>query len=157
MATPRCGRCGNFRAGEPYTLDQCRTCWLIHHDEAHAKHFRVEGDERPLPPRMVAVSKCCGDVGPGTELTKLLKELGISPKDCACDERAKAMNLLGVDGCRREFDTIVDWLRTEQFHASWRTWARAAGVAILTGLAFQLDPFDPAPGLLREAIRRATG
>lgn len=95
-------------------------------------------------------------VGPGSELRAILKELGIQEKPkCGCTERAAAMDLLGVEGCRRRFDDIVGWMREAQDKYSWGDRLKAAGNAAASGLAFKVNWLDPLPGLVEEAIRRA--
>lgn len=94
--------------------------------------------------------------GPGTELTKLLGELGLHPKaGCPCKARAREMDQLGVAGCREHRDEIVGWLREQQAQSSWAETLTAARRAVTSGLVLLLDPRDPAPGLVNEAIRRA--
>lgn len=112
--------------------------------------------------------------GPGTELKKLLGELGINAgPNCGCNSRALEMDLWGVSGCERHFDTIVGWLQAgseiwltkalqgedEKKHVTWserlRKKVSIAGKAIMSGVAFKLDPLNPYPGLVTESIKRA--
>jgi hypothetical protein len=94
--------------------------------------------------------------GPGTELQKILKTLGINPKpSCDCNGKAAQMDYWGVAGCRENRDTIVEWMRAGQDKWGWTAKLRAAANAVTTGLAFQLDWSDPFPSLIDEAIRRA--
>ena len=52
--------------------------------------------------------------GPGTELKKLLKLVGITASlTCSCNARARTMDTNGVDWCDANIDTIVGWLREE--------------------------------------------
>jgi hypothetical protein len=61
----------------------------------------------PLPPPALAY-------GPGTELKKLLKTVGITASPtCSCNKRARAMDRNGCDWCEANIDTIVGWLREE--------------------------------------------
>jgi hypothetical protein len=54
------------------------------------------------------------DSGPGTELKKLLKLIGISASPtCSCNARAREMDKNGCDWCEANLDTIVGWLREE--------------------------------------------
>ena len=57
------------------------------------------------------------DMGPGTELKKILSKIGIvATKNCSCNARAKLMNIneLKEPGwCLKNIDTIVEWLREE--------------------------------------------
>jgi hypothetical protein len=94
--------------------------------------------------------------GPGTELKKLLADLGLNEQGgCGCAVRANQMDNWGVDGCREHREEILGWLREQQEKVGWATKLKAGALAVKTGLAFSLNPFDPAPGLLDEAIRRA--
>jgi hypothetical protein len=102
----------------------------------------------PQPPRPAG--------GPGTELKALLAELGIVPtRSCECNRKAEEMDRLGVGGVRRDRDRIVAWLREAQRKRSWGQQLAAAAKALASGLAWKLDPLDPAPGILEEALRRA--
>lgn len=52
--------------------------------------------------------------GPGTELKKLLSRLGFGEtRKCNCASHAREMDHRGVDWCRANVETIVDWLRQE--------------------------------------------
>lgn len=52
--------------------------------------------------------------GPGTELKKLLKRLGITASPtCSCNRRAADMDARGVEWCEQNIETIVGWLREE--------------------------------------------
>lgn len=52
--------------------------------------------------------------GPGTELKKLLKKVGITASpNCSCNARAKTMDQWGCDKCEERIDEIVGWLREE--------------------------------------------
>jgi hypothetical protein len=52
--------------------------------------------------------------GPGTELKKLLKLVGITASPtCSCNARARTMDRNGCDWCEANIDTIVGWLRQE--------------------------------------------
>jgi hypothetical protein len=54
------------------------------------------------------------DAGPGTELKKLLKLVGITATpNCSCNARAKRMDHEGCDWCEAHLDEIVGWLREE--------------------------------------------
>lgn len=94
--------------------------------------------------------------GPGTELRKLLKALGVSDNGCAgCGGTASQMNVWGVDGCRARRDEIAGRLREQAGKRGWRVLLTAAFAAVASGLALRLNPIDPFPGLVDEAIRRA--
>lgn len=52
--------------------------------------------------------------GPGTELKKLLKKIGITASpDCSCNARARTMDERGIEWCEANIDEIVGWLREE--------------------------------------------
>lgn len=54
------------------------------------------------------------DAGPGTELKKLLKLMGItSSPTCSCNARAKQMDEWGPDECERRLSEILAWLEQE--------------------------------------------
>lgn len=48
--------------------------------------------------------------GPGTELTKLLSWFAKDTPGCKCKDRAHIMDIWGVQGCRNNIETILDWL-----------------------------------------------
>lgn len=95
--------------------------------------------------------------GPGCHAKRLLESLKINPiLGCDCEAFARKMDDWGVAGCRGEhYDEIVTRFREYAKKYDWRTKLRAAMLAIKTGLACKLDPLDPAPGIVDEAIRRA--
>jgi len=83
---------------------------------------------------------CVCRVGPGTELSKLLKRFGIEPTPtCQCREKAAEMDALGPDECERPE-------RIEEVVAVMREEAAARGL-----------PFLDAVGrlLVKRAIRNA--
>ena len=53
--------------------------------------------------------------GPGTELSKLLKMIGINAKEkgCSCKSHAKRMDREGPQWCRDNIETVLRWLQTE--------------------------------------------
>jgi len=52
--------------------------------------------------------------GPGTELKKLLKIIGITASpNCSCNFRAMQMDRWGPQGCEEKINDIVGWLREE--------------------------------------------
>lgn len=94
--------------------------------------------------------------GPGTELTNMLKEIGISDKPgCDCKAKAMEMDRLGCVGCESQFDRIVAQIKAGQTRWGWAEKTKAAALSVKTGLAWKLNPMDPIPGLVKEAIRRA--
>lgn len=93
--------------------------------------------------------------GPGTELHGLLLSLGIRPQGCGCNSLAAKMDSLGVAWCREHRAELVEHLRAEAAKRSWWERLRAAGLAVVTGVAFRIDPADVMGSLLDEACRRA--
>jgi hypothetical protein len=54
------------------------------------------------------------EAGPGTELKKLLRTIGIqATPNCSCNARARTMDANGCGWCEANIDTIVGWLREE--------------------------------------------
>lgn len=52
--------------------------------------------------------------GPGTELKRLLRMIGITAKPgCACEKRAQHMDASGCDWCEKNIGTIEGWLAEE--------------------------------------------
>lgn len=94
--------------------------------------------------------------GPGRQLQTLFSQLGVEYReDCQCAAYARQMDLWGVAGCRECFDEIVSRLRTNAEKYSVWEHMRAAVEAVRAGLAFRVNPVDPFPDLVAEAIRRA--
>lgn len=94
--------------------------------------------------------------GPGTELKKLLESLGVNAgPTCDCRKRANDMDIMGIEGCKENREIIIGWLREGQERWGWKDKMKAAAKAVQTGLAFKLNPLDPFPGLVDEAIRLA--
>lgn len=93
--------------------------------------------------------------GPGTELESLIKTLGLVREGCGgCQGLRKQMNRWGADGCRGHREQILTRLRKAYKELTAGETAAAAWAALWSGLAFRLDPRDPAAGLLDEALRR---
>lgn len=97
--------------------------------------------------------------GPGTELKKILAGIGITASEsCDCNAKARQMDVWGVDGCNENFDVIVNWLREGADRWGWKS-KLSAGFSLLMKdplLAIKINPIDPYPALVREAIRRAS-
>lgn len=107
-----------------------------------------------LRPKKQVVQKPTGE-GPGLELSRILSSVGINPKNCSCTAKMTQMNKWGVGGCNEHFNEIIGWMRDGHSQWGWVEKLKAAGLAVANGLAFQINPFDPFPGLISEAIRRA--
>jgi len=94
--------------------------------------------------------------GVGSQMWRLLASLGVRhTPTCPCLSFAEQMNAWGVAGCRLARAEIVEHMRTHARAYGWGTVARAAGLAIVTGVAWKINPLDPYGSLLDEAIRRA--
>lgn len=94
--------------------------------------------------------------GPGSEFKALANSLGIAnAKGCDCEAIRREMDQLGVDGCRRDRDRLIASIRENAAKVSWLQKAMAVVPALLTGIAFVVDPLDPVPGLFDEAVRLA--
>jgi hypothetical protein len=53
-------------------------------------------------------------IGPGTELKKVLKMFGIeATPNCSCNRYAAMMNINGCEWCNNNIETILDWLKSE--------------------------------------------
>ena len=99
-----------------YTLDEAMPCvvsqdgdqWTIDVDHP-AYHREAKPGFAPEPPPEPAPTH-----GPGTELKKLLKLIGITASpDCSCNARARLMDERGIEWCEANIDEIVGWLREE--------------------------------------------
>ncbi len=113
--------------------------------------YPVSDDWRPPPGGIVDPG-----FGPGAELKALFASLGFEPTaKCPCDRYAAQMNVWGIDGCTRQHDTIIRWMRQAYDLTTWLERRTAEVNAVLTGLAFKLDWSDPIPSLVDEAISRA--
>jgi hypothetical protein len=135
-------------AVHPEPVHGCRLCWLAANDVRYQTLWELPASA-PREPSPFRTG------GPGTELQKLLASLGLTAGGCACEDRARQMDAWGPAGCREREAEIVAWLREEQAKHGWGETLRAAARAVADGLAFRLNPLDPLPGLVREAIRRA--
>ena len=77
------------------------------------KYFDEDGK---LKERDCHTSAPASSGGAGTELKALLASVGITAKPgCKCNRRAAEMDRLGVDWCRQNIETIVDWLQEEAY------------------------------------------
>jgi hypothetical protein len=78
-------------------------------DETHPAYPRAK---RVQQPTFARATKPTG--GPGTELKKLLRLVGITAKPtCPCNAHAVQMDIWGADECQQRLDEIVGWLREE--------------------------------------------
>ena len=98
------------------TLEQVQPCIVAEHadgtitvDESHPLYPR----QPPPAPQPVRPSGP-PPAGPGTELKKLLRLVGITATPtCPCNARAAQMDRWGADECESRQDEIVGWLREE--------------------------------------------
>lgn len=86
------------------------------HRAAHAAKLAAAlapASASPLLP--VSSSPAPSESGPGTELRKLLKTIGIQPRGpkCKCNEHAAEMDARGPDWCEENLESIIDWLEEE--------------------------------------------
>ncbi len=95
---------------------------------------------------------------PGSALKKVLASIDIYPlPGCPCLDDALQMDLWGLAGCREQREEIIRRLRANQTMYGLGALLKAGWRAIRTGLAAKLDPLDPFPGLVDEAISLAAG
>lgn len=74
----------------------------------------LEDSRAAFPGAAIAAATPTRPAGPGTELKKLLRSVGItSTPGCSCNARARTMDANGCDWCQANIDTIVGWLREE--------------------------------------------
>lgn len=68
----------------------------------------------PRDQKIIDEIKAKREIGAGTELKKILATVGIkSSPTCSCNAKAKKMNEKGIQWCKDNIDTIVDWLQEE--------------------------------------------
>jgi hypothetical protein len=80
------------------------------------------------------------DQGPGTELTKIISWIGLTPAPgCQCKKRARYMDKMGCDWSEENMSKIIGWLQEE--HARTKS--------LLPFISFAAEK------LVRLAIRRA--
>lgn len=82
--------------------------------EAAASAWRERAASLLLTLPRMAGSFAAPQRGPGTELKKLLKRIGItSSPTCSCNRRAAEMDARGIQWCEQNIEMIVGWLREE--------------------------------------------
>lgn len=131
---------------------RCIVCGL----EGHSPHAAVvvDGVEKVIGPACAAGPRPVAPVqrGPGTELHKLIAELGIQPDaSCGCEAMGQKMDAWGPAGCREHRGEILAHLESAYSSTDWPTVLRAGTLAIARGLPKSLG------GLLDLAIARAEG
>ena len=82
----------------------CPRCHVSHHSR--------------YPPALIhrtcETARKCDSGGPGTELARILKRLGVRVKrGCGCGDWVRWMNALGPDGCRENMPAIVGRLKEQ--------------------------------------------
>jgi hypothetical protein len=93
---------------------------------------------------------------PGTELTRLLKSLGIKPKEgCSCLKVASQMDFDGVDKCRERREDYLQQLKNNAAHYGWSDFIKAGFKSLISGLAFQITATDPLSSLFDLALSKA--
>lgn len=93
--------------------------------------------------------------GVGDHMIDVTAELKLAMKHgCSCKSLAAKMNRLGPEGCRRERASLVNELKKNAREYTWGDVAKAAAMALKTGLVWRINPLDPYGSMLDEAIRR---
>jgi hypothetical protein len=94
--------------------------------------------------------------GPGTELRRMFRVLGVAPtKNCKCKAFDAWMDTLGVDGCRAARDEIAVKMQAKSAEFGLDAFLKAGLGAFRTGLAFKLNWSTPFLSLVDLAIERA--
>ncbi|HYH66841.1 MAG TPA: hypothetical protein VD866_19260, partial [Urbifossiella sp.] len=144
MSRPPCTR--GARCGAP----TCGKCLLIASNPAFAESLT----DTPQPGRAAGVARPTPRRGVGTHLKLLLDALGLGESaSCSCASWRARMDGWGPSGCRANRAAIEAHLRDEARKVGWGAKLKAAKAAALQLLI--LNPIDPAPRLLDEAIRRS--
>ena len=100
-----------------------RHIYLCRTDPRYRRSFNRENRGSTRKPKPLG--------GPGTELTKLLSKVGIVyTATCQCRSRAMTMDKWGVEGCKEQMGTIVDWM-AEEAKTRGLLFNRAAGIILV--------------------------
>jgi hypothetical protein len=105
-----------------YSLDEVMSCvfaqdgdvWTI--DVEHPAYPRVSRRPATSPATAPAVALAAPAHGPGTELSRLLKRIGIEPTPtCSCRAKQQQMDAWGCDECSKpeRIDEVVAVMRAE--------------------------------------------
>lgn len=90
----------------------------------------------------------------GNAFETVVRSIGINKLGgCGCGSAKGEMNRLGIAGCRRERDRLIDRLRENARRVGWMQKLIAVPLSVWTGLAFKVNPLDPLPGMFDEAVR----
>jgi len=121
---------------------------------------RVIRQTKHLPDEINGNDSCLADRRkqplPGTELSSLIKLLGLRRKEgCDCCAMIAKMDRWGIDGCREHRAEIVAHLNKAYHGLTWAEVAAATAGVVITGLAWKIDRHDIAGSLLDLAIERA--
>ena len=85
---------------------------LCQHSEKYWRAWEAGRGPRQAQPQRKPDPQPQG--GPGTELSKILKRFGIEyVPGCKCADHARTMDRWGPDGCEKQMQTILFWLRQE--------------------------------------------
>ena len=108
------------------------------------------------PKKQSALDRVLHGTGVGSQLWRLLEELGIKHTAiCLCLDWAERMNSWGPIGCRLARPGIISHLESSAKNYGWLNFVKAATMTVISGLVFKINPLDPYGSLLDEAIRRA--
>ena len=90
----------------------------------------------------------------GDELEAMFHELGVAMKEsCSCQQLKQEMNALGPDGCEFKMDSLANEIRhNARTFGYWET--TIAAIKFVSTYGLTINPLDPFPGLIAEAIRR---
>lgn len=94
-----------------YTLDEVWPCVM----EQTGDLLLVDIDH-PAYPRNIKSNNETNSIsgGPGTELKKLLANIGIKgTPNCSCNKRALLMDQNGIEWCENNMNIIIEWLKEE--------------------------------------------
>ena len=140
-------------AGETTTgvqLDPAKVAKYRARHQSNATPSPTDQPRAPNPPKQQP--QTLGD-GVGTEVSRILKSIGISTDGCGgCEDMIRQMNAWGVDGCNANRATILLRLRSKAGKISWTAARKAEILAVASGLAWRVDWSDPSSSILDIAI-----
>jgi hypothetical protein len=129
----------------------CRRCGLVVVSTSASHNIHARCSASPRGPRRSQPAKS----GPGTELKKLLAELGIHPiKNCGCESLAAKMNAWGP-ACREHRAEIIDAIRANWQHATIGEKLRIARAGAFAAIAGRINPLSPIGSMIDLAMERA--
>lgn len=131
---------------------------IIYHSGIQYGLTILSNDEREFPPEPIV--PWSPGYGPGTELKEILASLGIEEKpNCDCKGKQAQMDKWGVEECKKNRQTIIQWMREGSERWGYAEHLRTIASNVFNpaayGLALKVNWIDPFPGLVDEAIRRA--